>query len=239
LILAIFVFVPGAFHGGWCYDRVRPLLEAAGHTVVTPTLSGVGERSHLASLGPINLETHILDIVNLIKWRDFDQVVLCGHSYACMVITGVADRIPERLASLVYLDGPLPAKDGDTLFSLLPSLLAPFTELSASLGGAMVAHWPSKVFGVGEAYQAWADSKLTPHPLACFTQKLSLSGEYKKVRKRVFIYNSKDIGIPTPIPQWYEAQRGLPGNQVFSLDGGHDLMIDCAAEFADILLHSL
>lgn len=237
--MATFLLVPGAFHGGWCYDRVRPLLEDAGHTVLTPTLSGVGERSHLAALGAINLQTHILDIVNLIKWRELTDVVLCGHSYGCLVITGVADLLPERIASLVYLDGPLPTKDGDTLFSLLPSLLVPFTELSASLGGTRVAHWPSQVFGVGAQYQEWADSKLTSHPLACFTQKLSLSGEYKKVSRRVFVYNSKDIGIPTPIPQWYEAQRGLPGNQVHSLAGGHDLMIDRATELAAILIETL
>ena len=237
--MANFLFVPGAFHGGWCYDKVRPLLEEVGHRVLTPTLSGVGERSHLSTLGSINLQTHILDIANLIKWRDLNDVVLCGHSYACLVITGVADLIPERIASLVYLDGPLPTQDGDTLFSLLPNFLAPFTELSASLGGTAVAHWPSKVFGVGAEYQAWADSKLTSHPLACFTQKISLSGDYKKVSKRVFIYNSRDIGIPTPIPAWYEAQRELPGNYVYSLEGGHDLMIDCARELADILFDTL
>lgn len=234
--MAKLVFVHGAFHGGWCYDKVRPYLERAGHSVLTPTLSGVGERSHLATLGRINLETHILDIVNLIKWRDLEDVVLCGHSYGCLVITGVADLIPDRIASLTYLDGPLPTKDGDTLFSLLPGLLTPFTELSSSLGGTMVANWPSSVFGVGPEYQEWADSKLTPHPLACFTQKLPLSGDYKKVPKRVFVYNSRDIGIPSLIPEWYESQRGLPGNHVYALDGGHDLMIDTASELAEILL---
>lgn len=231
-----FIFVHGAFHGGWCFDKVRPSLEDAGHRVLTPTLTGVGERSHLSTLGPINLETHILDIVNLIKWRDLNDVVLCGHSYGCLVITGVADLLHDRIASLVYLDGPLPEKDGDSLFSLLPNLLLPWTESSASLGGTQVPNWPSKVFGVDEEHQAWADSKLTSHPLACFTQQLSLTGEFKKVPKKVFIYNSKDIGIPSRIPEWYEAQRDLPGSHVYSLDGGHDLMINKAREVADILL---
>ncbi|PVX83276.1 alpha/beta fold hydrolase [Paraburkholderia unamae] len=231
-----FVFVHGAFHGGWCFDKLRPSLEAAGHRLLTPTLTGVGERSHLSALGPINLDTHILDIANLITWRDLDNVVLCGHSYGCLVITGVADQLHDRIASLVYLDGPLPEKSGDSLFSLLPNLLLPFTELSASLGGTQVANWPSKVFGVGEEHQAWADSKLTSHPLACFTQQLSLTGKFKQVPKKVFIYNSKDIGIPSPIPGWYEAQRDLPETHVYSLDGGHDLMIDKASEVAEILL---
>ena len=177
--MATFLLVPGAFHGGWAYDLLRPLLEEAGHTVITPTLSGVGERAHLAKLGPINLEIHILDIANVIEWRDLTGLVLCGHSYGGLVITGVADRLPERIASLVYIDAMLP-KHGDTAFSLVPTLLVPFVEMSAALEGSMVAPWPSAVFGVGPQHQAWVDAKLTPHPLPCFTQQLSLSGAYRK-----------------------------------------------------------
>ncbi|WP_459698329.1 alpha/beta fold hydrolase [Acidisoma sp. C75] len=100
--MALFLLVPGAFHGGWAFDLLRPLLERAGHRVLTPTLSGVGERAHLARLGPINLDTHITDVVNLITWNDLRDIVLCGHSYGGLVITGVADRVPERISSLVY-----------------------------------------------------------------------------------------------------------------------------------------
>jgi len=117
--MATFVLVPGAFHGGWCYDLLRPHLEQAGHKVLTPTLSGVGERAHLAHQGLIDLETHILDIFNLIQHRDLRDVVLCGHSYGAFVTTGVADRVPDRIAALVYIDGMIP-QDGDTLFSVLP-----------------------------------------------------------------------------------------------------------------------
>ena len=233
--MALFLLVPGAFHGGWSYDLLRPLLERAGHTVLTPTLSGVGERSHLSNLGPINLDTHITDIVSVITWNDLHDVVLCGHSYGGLVITGVADRLPERVSSLVYLDAMMP-KDGDTAFTVVPSLLAPFTELSADLGGTMVAPWPASVFGVGPDHQAWADSKLTPHPLACFTQRLRLTGAYGKVVNRILIWNSTDIGIPNPFREIYEAEIGTLGCDVYSLPGGHDFMIDNASGLAEILL---
>src|SRR5277367_5938777 len=76
-----FVLVPGAWHGGWCYARVAEILRARGHRVFTPTLTGVGERSHLAQLGVVNCSTHVQDVVNVIKWEQLDDVILCGHSY--------------------------------------------------------------------------------------------------------------------------------------------------------------
>src|SRR5471030_2444785 len=94
------VLVHGAWHGGWCWRRVEDRLTAEGRYVVAPTLSGVGERSHLAS-DAINLSTHIDDVVNEIKWKDLYGVVLVGHSYGGMVITGVAERIRERIAAIV------------------------------------------------------------------------------------------------------------------------------------------
>lgn len=101
--MATFVLVHGAWHGSWCWKRVRRLLQSRGHEVFTPTLTGLADRSHLASR-EVNLETHILDVVNLIRWEELTDIVLCGHSYAGTVITGVADRLPDRIRALVYLD---------------------------------------------------------------------------------------------------------------------------------------
>ena len=101
--MTTFVLVHGAWHGSWCWKRVRKALQAEGHDVFTPTLTGVAERSHLIS-PQVNLDTHVADVVNLIRWEELTDVVLCGHSYGGCVITGVADRIPERLRALVYLD---------------------------------------------------------------------------------------------------------------------------------------
>src|SRR5579871_2463091 len=101
--MATYVLVHGAWHGSWCWKRVRRQLQQAGHDVFTPTLTGVGERSHLNSR-EINLDTHIADIVNLIRWEELSEVILCGHSYGGCVISGAAGHIPERIGALVYLD---------------------------------------------------------------------------------------------------------------------------------------
>lgn len=236
--MATFVFVPGAFHGGWCFDRMRPLLEQAGHAVFTPTLSGVGERAHLASLGNINLETHIEDVARLIEWHDLHDVVLCGHSYGGMVITGVAERMANRLTALAYIDAALP-KDGDSQFSLLPVVVPVFIENSAAFGGSLVAPLQAHHFGCAPEHHEWVNARLTPHPLACFTQAIVLKDAHRAVPKRILVYNTSDIGMPTPMPQWYEALRGQPGDHVFALAGGHDLMIDSAEELATILLKTI
>ena len=101
--MSVYVLVHGAWHGSWCWKRVRKALQAQGHEVFTPTLTGVGERSHLLS-PQVNLETHICDVVNLIRWEELSNVLLCGHSYAGAVISGAADRVPELIGALVYLD---------------------------------------------------------------------------------------------------------------------------------------
>lgn len=120
------VLVHGAWHGGWCWRRVVDRLTAKGRYVVAPTLSGVGERSHLAN-DTINLSTHIDDIVNEIRWKDIEGLVLVGHSYGGMVITGVAERIPQRIASIVYLDAFLPG-DGQSLAALRGPRASPLPE---------------------------------------------------------------------------------------------------------------
>lgn len=131
--MANFVLVHGGWQGGWSYQRVAKLLRQAGHEVYTPTLTGLGERSHLAVM-PINLDTHIIDIINTILWEDLSDVVLVGHSYGGMVVTGVADRISDRISALVYLDALVP-EDGDTLFSGKPELMGPFVARVAESGG--------------------------------------------------------------------------------------------------------
>ncbi|MGZ0244868.1 MAG: alpha/beta fold hydrolase, partial [Alphaproteobacteria bacterium] len=110
--MASFVLVHGAWHGGWCWRDVRRVLEEHGHTVFTPTLTGLGERSHLLS-PDIDLETHIADVINLLVWEELNDVILVGHSYGGMVITGVADQAKDRLRHIVYLDAFLPA-DGES-----------------------------------------------------------------------------------------------------------------------------
>src|SRR4029077_3608842 len=113
--------VHGGAHGGWCWQRVAPVLRAAGHAVYAPTLTGLGERSHL--LGPhVDLAMHIADIVNVLVYEDLRHVILAGHSYGGMVITGVADRALDRVGHLVFLDALQP-RDGEAMADLVPVIL--------------------------------------------------------------------------------------------------------------------
>ena len=121
-----FVLVHGAWHGGWSWRKLRPLLEAAGHAVFTPTLTGLGERRHLCSRD-IGLATHIQDVANLIEFEELSNVILVGHSYAGMVITGVGSAAGSRVGRLVYLDAFLP-DDGKSLNDYVPSMVPTFIE---------------------------------------------------------------------------------------------------------------
>src|SRR5262249_21902502 len=111
--MATFVLVHGAWHGGWCWQKVIPFLEAAGHEVHAPTLTGLAERA--SELSPdVGLDTHIQDIVGLLEEKNLNGVILVGHSYGGMVITGVVDQVPERIAHLVYLDTFVP-RNGESM----------------------------------------------------------------------------------------------------------------------------
>jgi pimeloyl-ACP methyl ester carboxylesterase len=120
--MSVYVLVHGGFYGGWGWAQVARLLRAAGHEVYTPTMTGYGERSHLAS-PDINLNTHIQDIALVLECEDLNQVILVGHSYGTMAITGVAELMPERLSRLVYIDTVIP-KDGQSFFDLVGTALS-------------------------------------------------------------------------------------------------------------------
>ena len=174
-----FVLVHGAWHGGWCWRRVVDRLTAKGRYVVAPTLTGLGERSHLAS-DSITLSTHIDDVVNEIKWKDLDAVTLVGHWYGGMVITGVAERVRERIAAIVYLDAFLP-QDGQSLSTLRGS------RGSAPSPEAFAPPIPAASFRVNAKDAAWVDSKMTPHPVKCFTETLRVSGAYLTIPQKIYI----------------------------------------------------
>ena len=131
--MAMFLLIHGAWHGGWCWKKVTPLLRAAGHEVCTPTLTGLGERAHLLS-AEVTLDTHVQDVVGVLEYEDLRDVVLVGHSYGGMVITGVVDRAADRLAHLVYLDAFVP-QDGQALADLVDSTLYTTLEEQARAEG--------------------------------------------------------------------------------------------------------
>ncbi|NDZ17739.1 alpha/beta hydrolase [Variovorax sp. WS11] len=231
--MATFVLVHGGFHGGWAFRRVAKLLRASGHEVYTPTLTGLGERSHLACM-PINLDTHIADVANTILWEDLSDVVLLGHSYGGMVITGVAEQLPDRISALVYLDGLVP-EDGNTLFTLRPEYMQFFVAKVAEGGGLMVAPTPASAFDTAQPGDwAWIDGKVTAHPFACFVQAISLQGRAAAVRRRVYVYALGGI-----CEGMYDRFRNDAGARVISVDsGGHSIMVERPERVAEILVEA-
>ena len=176
--MATYVLVHGAWGGGWKYARVAQRLRARGHTVFTPTLTGCGDRSHLLS-GAINLTTHVTDIVNVIRYEDLSGVVLAGHSYGGMVITGVADRPPDMVAALVYLDAFMP-EDGKSLFDLnIPKNMQMLSSAPARLAGCRAAAPGAEFFGVNEQDAARVDAARRPASDRVFTEKIRLTGKYR------------------------------------------------------------
>ena len=146
--MTTFVLVHGAWHGGWCYKRVARLLRQAGHEVYTPTLTGLGERAHLMNQA-IDLDTHVQDIAGVIRCEELSDVVLCGHSYGGMVITGVAEQIAAKIRSLVYLDAFVP-ENGKSVFDYLPAEQSGQMRDDAAQNGEgyKVSPIPAAVFAV-------------------------------------------------------------------------------------------
>lgn len=164
--MATFVLVQGAWLGSWYWKRVRARLQKQGHDVFTPTLTGLADRSHLLSRD-VNLETHILDVVNLIRFEELSEIVLCGHSYGGCVISGVADRIPDRIRALVYLDAFV-LGDGENLAQHVPTAMySQLLEGAKAVGdGWKVPPIPPEVFGVNSTDAEWIKRQYTMQPLA-------------------------------------------------------------------------
>jgi pimeloyl-ACP methyl ester carboxylesterase len=219
------VLVHGASHGGWCWQRVADRLIAKGHRVFAPTLTGLCERSHLLN-DKIDLTTHINDIVNEIKWKDLNQIVLVGHSYGGMVITGVAEQVASQIDSIVYVDAFLPG-DGQSLLDVT-ALYAPGRPPPPSSAAGFTAF-----MNVNEKDSAWVASKLTAQPLGTLTEKLRVSGAFLRVPRKLFIGVTKgEQPFFKAVADRYAAD---PAWQVHQVDCGHDVMIDKPDELTAIL----
>jgi pimeloyl-ACP methyl ester carboxylesterase len=170
-----FVLIHGAMVGGWCWHYVTPYLRAAGHDVCSPTLTGHGDRVHLAT-PDIDLDTHIHDVVNLLYYEDLTDVVLVGWSYGGMIAAGVADRVPQRIAHVVYLDSDVP-RNGDTS---VPLSQHAFREELACNGGDSWRIPPefmvSKLAMLPDEVKSWVVPRLTPHLLRTWLQPIRLTG---------------------------------------------------------------
>jgi len=237
--MATFVLVHGAWHGGWCWQRVARILRAAGHEVYTPTLTGLGERAH--QLGPdITLETHIQDVVGVLPYEDLHGVVLVGHSYSGMVITGVAEQAAERLGHLVYLDAFVPG-DGQALSDFAPpALIAMFREQARREGNGYGVPPLSDTFGItAEADLAWVRPRIGMHPLQTKLDPVRLSNPNARQLPRTYIYCA-DPSAPPERPrafaQFATRLRTDPAWRYVEIATGHDAMITEPDQLSRLLL---
>jgi pimeloyl-ACP methyl ester carboxylesterase len=215
-----FVLVPGSHHGGWSFEPVTSMLRSHGHPVFPLTLTGVGDRNHLLS-GTVNLSTHITDVVAALEAEQVTRAVLCGHSYGGMVITGVADRVPERVAALVYLDAFVPG-DGDSAWSLTSD---------AERGRYLEA---MRGDGFSVAPLPFFDARATSHPMASFLQEIRLTGAGAKVPRRVYVQAA--AWDESPFGPTAERLATDPDWTVHTLQSGHNFMRDAPDDMLRILL---
>jgi hypothetical protein len=224
------VLVHGAWHGGWCWRRVSDLLEQQGHKVFTPTLTGVGERSHLMSKD-INLDTHITDVVNVIKWEDLKDMLVV-HSYGGWPGSGALEQI--RVSSIVWLDAFKPengqrGSDFASDFSR-KALLAAVERGEPGRPGPK-----AEAFQVNEKDRAWVDSKLTPQPNGVALQPIKLTGARERVAKKTYIRAPK-----YPQPAFDQALGECKADNSWrtfeTTEAGHDVMVDAPQWLVDILL---
>ena len=228
--MANFVLVHGAWVGGWCWRDNAKALRKAGHEAYTPTMTGLGERIHLMSPS-INLDTHITDIVNVIKHEELSDMVLVGHSYGGMVITGVADMMPDKIAALVYLDAFVP-ENGQSLVNLLPPAMPAPTPASEYT----LAPLPAAVFGASPEVAAYVDARTTPHPTASFVQSLKLSDGIDRIKKKTYIY--ANVPAPTTFTPFYEKLKHRPHWEVRTLPCTHIVQMDMPNELTALLLEA-
>jgi len=209
------------------WQRVAPLLRAAGHEVFTPSLTGIGERAHLASPA-VELSTHIADVLGTLEYEQLSGVVLVGHSYGGMVVTGVADRAPERVRALVYLDAFVP-QPGQALIDLLrPEVRAHFPA-----GAAEIPPLPPQAQGLKDPAEiAWMDGRRNPQPIKTFTQPLALEGRYRGQRVYVFCSGYS----PTSFAPFAERARNDPAWRYHELPTHHYPHVSMPRETAGILL---
>jgi len=230
--LTTYVLVHGAWHSGRAWDRVVPLLETAGHRGHAPTLTGYGDQAHL--LGPeVGLDTHVDDVVRLIEDEDLTDVVLVGHSYAGLVISSVANRVPERIGRLVFLDAMVP-EDGETAADVIPFSQALIDQALASESGWRVPplpETPAGLFGVTDPDDvAWLRGMLSDQPVLCLQQPAHLDNPAVKAIPRTHIHCT--VGKPEGIER-----RAVPASdEVFELATGHDCMITMPRELTELLL---
>ena len=227
--MATYLICHGAWSAGWAWKKMRPLLRAAGHEVFTPSYTGLGERAHLAH-PLVDLETHIQDVLAVIEAEDLTDIILVGHSYGGMVVTGVADRVPGKLKHLCYLDAFVP---GDNQ-SLLDLVAVSPTPPAAPIAGWLIPPNPSSP-DTSEADLAWTLPRRCHQPLRTFTQKLRLTHPGTPAYPRSYIYCAKKAS-GDPFAQFAARFRADPAWRFHQMDASHSPNVTAPEALATLLL---
>ena len=219
-----YLLVHGAWRGGWCWRATADWLRQQGHRVFTPSLTGLGDRRHLLSPHN-NLSLHIQDIVQVLQVEDLSEVVLVGHSYAGMVVTGVTDQLRQRVGCLVYVDAYVP-QDGQSMLTVRPAHYN--QQLLATVQDGLM---PPLLFPLArQEDRLWMEAHLGPMSFACYTQPIQLS--QPPADRRIYIRSD----FPNEVfDASYQHALNSPGWQAHRLPCGHDIMVDCPLELAQLL----
>lgn len=243
--MSTYLLVHGAFHGGWAWQRVLPLLEDAGHRVLAPSLVGLGDRADLLT-PDVGLDTHVEDLVGLLTSADLTDVVLVGHSYASIVVTAVADAVPDRIAELVYIDTFVP-RHGEAVADIMPGMVDAFAAAATEYGDGWRVPPQTEPMGDGGLYGiteepdlSWAASMMTAQSLETFQQRMLLTNPVALADIPVThvycseggeAYKAMRAAMPRTLPP-----ADLPPGRLHVLPTGHDCMITMPRELAGHLL---
>ena len=229
-----FLLIHGAWHGGWVWNEISDILRYQRYSVSTPTLTGLGEKKHLLS-SKITIETFIEDVVNHIIFENLNNIILVGHSFAGSVISGVADRLKDRIQKLIYFDAMI-LIDGQKPFDIIPKeTVEQRIELAKKFGNNISIPAPSAdAFGVFDIKKSLLlEEKLTPHPLSAFQSKLILKNEVGNGIPLSYIFCTK------PVYKSLESSREVVRKMkwpIFELNAGHDAMLTHPKETLNLLM---
>ncbi len=227
-----FVLVHGAWHGGWCWKLLARELRKRGHEVYTPTMTGLGERSHLLSK-EINLDTHITDIVNVFKWEDIEDATLVLHSYAGWPGSGAVEQVADRLRALVYLDAFIPEDGQSNLVMQTPERLKILNDAVAR-GEAGRPGPKAEDFAIADpVHVKLVDAKMTPQPIGVTFQSIKLTGARDRVPVKAYIRGGKHTNAA--FDEFLAQYAADPAWRTWNLPCGHHVMLDMPDELAGIL----
>jgi pimeloyl-ACP methyl ester carboxylesterase len=240
------VLVHGAWHGGWCWRDVAPLLQKQGFAVFCPTLTGLGERGHLSTPVP-TLETHINDVIREIEWNELHDVVLVGHSYAGMVVTGVADRLKDRITHIIYLDAAVP-QDGDDFASWIPGQPPAAAEQrrgayrGQSPDGIWLPPAPPQMVGVpadNADATSWLQRRLTPHPLQTWLEPVHLANGGTSGIPKTYVACTAPPTTMMGYPAQAEVAKKGGEWRYRGIACGHDMMVIKPQETSALILEAI